>query len=111
MLKSLRLLGENLARLLRDKGLSQSELARRAGVSPTYLNQVLSGKNASPKLAHLEKMADVLGVTVSKLFAGPEDRPDPIDALDMVRHLLKELRERGVDSPEIRAMFGHPPKK
>lgn len=101
----------NVRRILRDSGLSQSELARRAGLTPAYISQLLSGVNQSPGLDQLEQIAKALGITPSRLLAGPDDKPSAIDCLDEAIRLMKEVRERGVDSPDVRALFGHPPKK
>lgn len=49
-----------------DKMLSQSELARIAGMSQSYLSELESNKK-SPTLRQLCKIADALGVHPSEL--------------------------------------------
>jgi transcriptional regulator with XRE-family HTH domain len=52
-----RLLGEHLVSI----GMSQAEFARRVGVSPKHLNQVLTGK-ATARMGALDYWAFVLGM-------------------------------------------------
>lgn len=50
-------------RALRDRaGLSQSALAQRAGVDPTYLGRVERGAYSPPKTITIRKIADALGL-------------------------------------------------
>lgn len=49
------------------KGMTQSALAERAGISPSYLSQLEKGKR-DPKLTMLTQLANALGVPVAILF-------------------------------------------
>lgn len=56
-------------RLYRKKAqLKQGELARRVGVTQPYLCSLENGKKTNPSLALLQRIANVLGVTVSDLL-------------------------------------------
>ena len=68
------ILGERLHLARRRAGLSQVELARRAGISPTTLNRVELGRQ---KLyaETLVTLAHILGVSVDALVAMDEDAP------------------------------------
>ncbi len=57
---------DKLKELRIDAGLSQRELAMRAGLTPTAVWQVEHRGSGSP--ATLKKMADVLGVRASELL-------------------------------------------
>ena len=58
-----------LKELLIEKGVSGSELARRMGVTPAYVNLACAGKvNLSVK--QCEKVAVALDVPVAALFEG-----------------------------------------
>lgn len=48
---------------------SQSELARLTGIRQAGINEIESGK-VDPRWWHLVKIAEVCGVTVSKLVKG-----------------------------------------
>lgn len=62
-----RRLGLNLQRIRRDKGLSQEELAHRAGVHQTYLSGVEGGKR-NPSIAVLARIAKALNIDVEEFF-------------------------------------------
>lgn len=59
--------GETLKAVRGEQGLSQGELARRAGLSPQYISDVEKGR-ARPSLKALEKIAAALGVPVARLL-------------------------------------------
>ena len=65
--------GERIRELRKGRGLTQRELARRAGVSPQYLCDVEAGR-VNPSLAVLEKIAFGLGVPTAALFSGRDAR-------------------------------------
>jgi transcriptional regulator with XRE-family HTH domain len=57
-----------LTTLREAKGLNQVELAKRAGVTTAYLNQLEHGKRKNPSLDILKKLAKALGVPVTELL-------------------------------------------
>jgi transcriptional regulator with XRE-family HTH domain len=59
---------EKLRELRIDQGLSQRQLALKAGLSPGAVTVVEQRGSASP--ATLKKLADVLGVRASELVRG-----------------------------------------
>jgi transcriptional regulator with XRE-family HTH domain len=56
---------QNLTRLRKEKGLSQTELARVSGVSQQLISQIERGENFSTK--HLPELARALDVAISEL--------------------------------------------
>lgn len=52
--------------ILKEKGLTQKELAQKMGVAEISLSRSING---APTLTTLEKIAAALGVEVSELFA------------------------------------------
>lgn len=69
---------ENLKRIRIENGLSQQELAKRAGVSQTAIYQWEKGSR-TPKIDAIAKLADVLNVQPVNLFMIKEDGKDIID--------------------------------
>lgn len=61
-----RIIGENVRRLRVEKGLTQTELAQRIGVSFVHVNRLEMGK-AAPSAEVLFALADVLGVQADSL--------------------------------------------
>lgn len=55
------------------KGSNPSEVARRAGINPTGVYDILSGKSRSPRLDTLHKIARGLDMPFSALFAEPAE--------------------------------------
>ena len=72
------LVAQNIEAAMRRKGTNPSEVARRAGINPTGVYDILSGKSRSPRLDTLNKIAAAgLNMPLSALFVEPSD-----DALD-----------------------------
>ena len=58
-----------LRELLEKLGISQSELARRSGVSFPTINAMCTNRTATVALATLDRIADALGVEPGDLIA------------------------------------------
>jgi transcriptional regulator with XRE-family HTH domain len=52
-------LGDNIRRELAAKGWTQTELARRCGMPPSRINQIISGRY-DPRLGTVERIASAL---------------------------------------------------
>lgn len=94
------ILSENLGRLIRERQTSKTEVAAKAGISASYLSQIISKTNKSPELKRLEAIARVLGVTVSELFQDPRELAASASPLESDGYLeaLKSLIEHLVSS-------------
>ena len=57
-----RLVGQNFARLRREKGLTQEEVEARSGFSQQYISGLEQGKR-NPTIVTLYELAQALGVT------------------------------------------------
>lgn len=57
-----------IRKLRRKLGLSQTELARRAGIRQGVLSYIESGRTKHPRVDTLTAIARVLGVTVEDLM-------------------------------------------
>lgn len=60
--------GRRLRELRMARGLSQEELAHRAGMHATYLGGIERGER-NPALVNIGRLAGALGVTLADLFA------------------------------------------
>lgn len=58
---------ENIKRIIRDKGLKQTFVAERAGMTDQQLSDILN-KRKLLRVEHLEPLAKALGVDVKKLI-------------------------------------------
>ena len=61
--------GLNVRRIRRKKGLSQSALAKQAGLSPNYIGTLERGVQ-NPSLKTLERLAKGLGCSMSETCKG-----------------------------------------
>ena len=69
-------LSARLKSLRQGRGMSQKDLARGIGVTPSTISQI-EGNLIYPSLPALVKMAEILAVDLSALFRGPVDAPRP----------------------------------
>lgn len=65
-------IGGNVVRLRKAKGLSQEALAQQLGISRVFLNRIENGRS-SPGAEVLYGLADALGVTTDNLRQVPLD--------------------------------------
>jgi DNA-binding Xre family transcriptional regulator len=57
---------------VRSSGLTQTEIASRAGIDPADLSRLINRQRHAPSLVTLGKLAGALGCSVSELLAPPE---------------------------------------
>jgi len=62
------LFGEKLIKARKAAGVSQAELARRIGVSDTYISAIETGRKAAPPHAHVQAIAACLGLEEESLW-------------------------------------------
>ena len=68
-----RVFGSAVRRRRRHLGLSQDELAERAGIDRTYVSGVENGSR-NPSLLSQQKIATALNVDLADLLRTPDDR-------------------------------------
>jgi len=65
---------QNIEAAIKRRGTNPAEVARRAGINPTGVYDILSGKSRSPRLDTLYKIAvDGLQMPFSALFSEPAE--------------------------------------
>ncbi len=67
-------IGRRVRALRHDRGLTQTILAERAGLTRIYIGEFERGVRANPTLANLRHIADGLGVPVQDLFPRDDGR-------------------------------------
>jgi transcriptional regulator with XRE-family HTH domain len=65
-------LGVNVRRLRKERGLNQDVLAEQVGLAPTYVGQIERGLR-NPTLDVVERLAEALGTEPLKLLATQSD--------------------------------------
>ncbi len=82
--------GERLRKLRRERGLTQEETALRAEITTSYYGQ-LERNIANPTVSMLNKICDVLGVSITDIFTDSNTNLMGIDALSMqILHFLSD---------------------
>jgi len=70
MRKNTKVIGTHVLRLRKKSGLTQAELADKAGLNKNTVCWLETGKMKSVQFSTLEMIADVLGVPVARLLKG-----------------------------------------
>ncbi|MCS4504926.1 HTH-type transcriptional regulator PuuR [wastewater metagenome] len=91
-------LGERLRQVRLDRGLSQRELARRAGVTNGTISLIEQNKN-SPSVASLKKVLDGVPMSLAEFFAVGAQAADRVffrrDELSLITSGPLEFRQVG----------------
>jgi XRE family transcriptional regulator, master regulator for biofilm formation len=95
------MIGSNIYKIRKRRGLSLSELSDRARISKSYLSNIERSLNQNPSIQILEKIAAVLDVELKELI-----RPDGVLGID--QHFekewvdfIQELKDTGIHKEEI----------
>lgn len=63
-------IGERLAALMEDRGISEGELGRRSGVNQPTIHRIITSESKNPRQENVEKIAKALGVSSDWLWNG-----------------------------------------
>ncbi len=96
------MIGKRVQQLRKEKGMSLTELAERAGVAKSYISSLERDIQKNPSIQFLEKIAAVLKVPVDRLI----DQEDTVlndRELDQEWYdIIKEAMTSGVDKQQFR---------
>ncbi|WP_077214393.1 helix-turn-helix domain-containing protein [Bacillus dakarensis] len=96
------MIGKNIYRIRKQRGLTLSELAERAAISKSYLSNIERSLNKNPSIQVLEKISGVLQVDLQLLLNPNADITEPTPSIDKEwLKLINELKERGVDKKTV----------
>lgn len=70
------ILAENLKKLMSQRHINPSELARHTGIAQPIIHRLMTGQNTNPKLATIKPIAQHFGVNISQLI-GEDHLPEP----------------------------------
>jgi transcriptional regulator with XRE-family HTH domain len=90
-----------LRTLIRILGLSNREIERRAGFSPSYLSR-LFGNYLELKYEHVLEISRALGITPCEFFelAYPDNAEAPTESMKRIRNVLQNMQpSRPVEPP------------
>jgi XRE family transcriptional regulator of biofilm formation len=96
------MIGKRVQQLRKEKGMSLTELAERAGVAKSYISSLERDIQQNPSIHFLEKIAAVLKVPVERLI-DQEDTVEKDRELDQEWYdIIKEAMTSGVDKQQFR---------
>ncbi|MEC0228040.1 MULTISPECIES: helix-turn-helix domain-containing protein [Paenibacillus] len=97
------MIGKRVQQLRKEKGLSLTELAERAGVAKSYISSLERDIQKNPSIQFLEKIAAVLKVPVDRLIDDQEEMAPNDRELDQEWYeIIKEAMTSGVDKQQFR---------
>jgi transcriptional regulator with XRE-family HTH domain len=88
-------IGKRIRTIREAKGITQTEVARRTGLLPSYVSRI-EGDRTKPEIPMLERVAAALGVHVYQFFFDGNGHP-------MELALFKRMKqsEREIEWPEV----------
>lgn len=87
--------GERIAKLRKNLGLTQEKLAEQADISIQFLVQIEHGKRTM-KIGTLRKLCSALSVSADYIINGTEDYPSEIEVKSLLAPLSDDEREKAV---------------
>src|SRR5918995_5202181 len=94
------MIGEEVRRQREELGLTGAQLAERAGMAPSAVSQIETGKR-NPSSTSVVKLAEALGLGVGELFPkaqAPLSFEDLVDEQDRKREVKREQLEGELDN-------------
>lgn len=61
-------ISQNIKLVLKENNKSQHWLAKKSGVSQSYINELIKDKYQNPSIKLLQKIVDALGIPISRLL-------------------------------------------
>ncbi|MFD0771234.1 helix-turn-helix domain-containing protein [Bacillus sp. CGMCC 1.60114] len=95
------MIGKNIYQFRKNRGLTLSELAERAGISKSYLSNIERNINQNPSIQVMEKIALVLEADLNTLL---ETKTNVEKKQKIEREWIDfvyELKKAGVDKEEL----------
>ncbi|WP_404452335.1 helix-turn-helix domain-containing protein [Virgibacillus necropolis] len=93
------MIGKNIQKIRKEKGLTLSELATRANVSKSYLSNIERNLNQNPSIQIIGKIAGVLGVDLRTLL-GPHSINQLFPEMEWL-DFVNELKNSGVEKEQL----------
>ncbi|CAE6898421.1 HTH-type transcriptional regulator PuuR [Vibrio alginolyticus] len=81
-------IGRNIVQLRKKHGLSQRELAERAGITHSAISSIENGK-VSPSVSSLQKIVNVFSLSLSEFFIFEQTRNDEVKVVVTPEELVE----------------------
>ncbi|MGG0185180.1 helix-turn-helix domain-containing protein [Bacillus rhizoplanae] len=96
------MIGKNIYRFRKNRGLTLSELAERAGISKSYLSNIERNINKNPSIQVMEKIALVLEADLNTLLEAKTNVEKKQQIEREWIDFVYELKKAGIDKEELR---------
>ncbi len=88
-------IGKNIVQLRKKHGLSQRELAERAGITHSAISSIENGK-VSPSVSSLQKIVNVFSLSLSEFFIFEQSSNDEVKVVFKPSDLVEIGRRDGI---------------
>ncbi|MGP4059129.1 helix-turn-helix domain-containing protein [Halobacillus litoralis] len=95
------MIGERIKKIRKDRHMSLSELAERAGVAKSYLSSIERNIQTNPSVQFLTKISQELDVSINFLLHGEAEPKDETLDEDWT-HLVQEAMNSGISKEQFR---------
>ncbi|RKL66424.1 transcriptional regulator [Salipaludibacillus neizhouensis] len=98
------MIGDNINRLRKQKGLTLTELAERANIAKSNLSNIERNINQNPSIKVLEKLAIVLDVELITVLGIKINLGEDADQLleEGCQDLFRSLKRKGVTTTQLK---------
>ncbi|MEW9501074.1 helix-turn-helix domain-containing protein [Jeotgalibacillus marinus] len=96
------MIGKNIVKIRKEKGLTLSELAEKADVSKSYLSNIERHIKQNPSIQVMEKIATVLDVDLNTLLEESSPENNNKSKVQEWNHFLNELKASGINQEQLR---------
>lgn len=94
------LIGEKIKQLRKEKKMSISELAGKAGVAKSYLSSIERNLQTNPSIQFIEKISSVLGISANDLIREEEENDQQLDGEWL--QIVQEAMNSGVSKEQFK---------
>lgn len=96
------MIGEKIKQLRKEKKMSISELAEKAGVAKSYLSSIERNLQSNPSIQFIEKISAVLNVSVNELIHDDNEKIDEEELDEEWLKIVREAMESGVTKEQFK---------
>jgi len=96
------LIGEKIKQLRKEKKMSISELAEKAGVAKSYLSSIERNLQTNPSIQFIEKISAELNVSVNELILDDSDAINQDELDEEWLKIVQEAMESGVSKEQFK---------
>jgi len=106
-------IGEYIRKSRQVRNIGQRELARKVGISASYLNDIENGKRKGPSKEIIRKLSHILEANLEYLYdlAGKDSKKIPLDIPEIIKSyadtvkLLRMIKKYDLSSSRIRELI------